>query len=282
MFKKLTIASLLLINGTQAAACTAAETTAGKVNGADGNCVLTAAAAPCTAAETTAGKVNGADGNCVLTAAVAATPVVEVCAAGAAAKNVDGGKVISAFFDNENCVGFTTETFKYARRAPEEAVNAKKYKCRVVSSVIGKTEVAPIEDIRKDDTSTNRPMSSSIDYMCPGLKTGGPYDQLFVTFNFPVVQSTMAIKGTDFTVTTGADKKVVPLCAIIDPGQEGNEGHQVQLLGDFGGKLEAEWPKAVQVTSETLMLNDIVAAKQISAKCLEIKADKVAWVKGKA
>jgi hypothetical protein len=49
------------------AACTAAQTTAGKVNGTDGNCVLAAAA--CTAAQTTAGKVNGTDGNCVLAGA---------------------------------------------------------------------------------------------------------------------------------------------------------------------------------------------------------------------
>lgn len=63
--------------------------------------------------------------------------------------------------------------------------------------------------------------------MCPGLMSGGPYDQMFVTFNFPIVQSSMVITGTDFTVTKSDDTKVVPLCAFLDPSQEGNEGHQV-------------------------------------------------------
>jgi hypothetical protein len=106
---------------------------------------------------------------------------------------------------------------------------AKKYKCRTVSNLIGKTEVAPVEDIRKESSSTNFPMDKDIDYMCPGLKKGGPYDQMFVTFNWPIVQSTLKITGTDFTVTTkdkaGKEAKVVPLCAILDPSQEGNEGH---------------------------------------------------------
>ena len=114
MFKKISIATLLLLSGTQA--------------------------------EEAAKE------------AVAVVPKVEICAAGAAAANTDGGKIHSAFFDNENCIGFSKATFGHVRRSAEETKAAKKYKCRVVSSVIGKTEVAPIEDVRKDDTSTNRPM----------------------------------------------------------------------------------------------------------------------------
>ena len=108
--------------------------------------------------------------------AKAAEPVVEICAKGASDANKDGGIIHSAFFDNENCVGFTETTFKHARFSAEEVKLAKKYKCRTVSNLIGKTEVAPVEDIRKESSSTNFPMDKDIDYMCPGLKKGGPYD----------------------------------------------------------------------------------------------------------
>ena len=44
------------------------------------------------------------------------------------------------------------------------------------------------------------------------------------SFNFPVVQTTLDINGSDFLIVKADGTKTSPVCAFLNPAIEGNEG----------------------------------------------------------
>lgn len=85
------------------------------------------------------------------------------------------------------------------------------------------------------------------------------------TFNFPVIQETLDVNGDDFLIRRADGSYTRPVCAMLAPADEGNEGHTVTLIGYFGGRSYGTSPLSIQVTSATLKLNDNVNSKHILA-----------------
>jgi hypothetical protein len=50
-----------------------------------------------------------------------------------------------------------------------------------------------------------------------------PYDAMPVTFNYPVIYSTLDVNGDNFIITKSDGTFTRPKCAILDPAGEGNE-----------------------------------------------------------
>lgn len=74
------------------------------------------------------------------------------------------------------------------------------------------------------------------------------------TFNFPIMYETLDLNGDDFVVTLSDGTFTRPVCAFLDPANEGNEHHTVTLIGHFGGRSEGQWPEAIEVVGDDLKL----------------------------
>eukprot|EP00966_Prymnesium_polylepis_P225752 5221894-Prymnesium_polylepis.1 len=71
-------------------------------------------------------------------------------------------------------------------------------------------------------------------------------DGMPLTFTHPIVASTL--DAADFEVTLSNGSKTTPLCALLAPANEWNEGHTPLLLGTFGDGLRGTvYPTAVRV-----------------------------------
>lgn len=80
-----------------------------------------------------------------------------------------------------------------------------------------------------------------------------PYDAIPISFNYPVVYS--SLDYSDFVVETSTGEKVTPDCAMLTPADESNEGLTVALAGYFGGRTAGTWPKSVSVISNLLLVD---------------------------
>lgn len=104
-----------------------------------------------------------------------------------------------------------------------------------------------------------------------------------ITFNYPIVHTSLDIKGSNFEFVLHDDTMARPACAIMENGFEGNEQHAVRLIGHFGERDAGKGPKSVKIIGDLkLHKNDVTPNKEVSAKGLKMESSAGGnqWVEG--
>ena len=179
-------------------------------------------------------------------------------------------QIISSILGLESCIIFEDDHKKGIEMAT-------KFNCNIKES--------KLPDGTKKESTLFSELPVYLNCQDPGWKVSRdldrPFDAMPTTFNYPVFSSTLANDGSDFEITLSDGTKTKPVCAILAPADENNEGHTAAIIGEFGGREEGTWPKSIEIVSDTLYLADIANDnKRFKAKGAKLEWSNEPWKTG--